>query len=296
MRTNLALSDGMAKANAEQGELIVMDIDDNSVVGHASLKIHDGEGGFVFRSSKVKEVTCTQIIMDKPQEYLDTKVLQGLPLSIIMPAVSNIYALMFGAKPTDGVTGEENTTLDGLFLKGHHEGFVNGAEEFIGYDTLMAICYHLGFINQSDVPAHLLQRMRQYPLVFLGWINELAQGCGVAKVFQSKTDESPDVRHNIMCLQRLLRQYGTDLMSKTEGELHYDVSGYTYVSLPDCHHFRDIAFCGYFPTDKPKYSVLVWLKSKEESEELLGLERPELGLHAAQSCRHIVDFIMSRDT
>ena len=88
IRINLALAGGMSDADAEEGQVIVMNMKDSTVVGHASLKKHDGEGGFVFRTQKVKEVNFIGFTAGDTLEYLDTKHISAIPLRIIMPVVS----------------------------------------------------------------------------------------------------------------------------------------------------------------------------------------------------------------
>ena len=104
IRIGLALAGSMTDASAEEGQMIVMDMQNSSVVGHASLKIHDSEGGFVFRTQKVKEVNFMGVTMGDTLEYLDIKHFLSIPLQVIMLVVSYLTILEFGIKPTDEVT------------------------------------------------------------------------------------------------------------------------------------------------------------------------------------------------
>ena len=188
IRMNLALAGSMTDAQAEEAQMIVMDMQDSSIVGHASLKIHEGEGGFVFRTHNVKEVNFIGVTTGDTIEYLDTKKFLAVPLRIIMPVVSYLTLLEFGLKPTDEVTwtGGVNS-IDELFLQGHYRPLVECAAmiEPIGIKNLNAVLSMLGFLSQ-DGPNNLelLEKMRIYPFQMIDWINQLAIGEGLSKVFK----------------------------------------------------------------------------------------------------------------
>ena len=126
----------------------------------------------------------------------------------------------------------------------------------------------------------------------LDWLNQLAFGEGFSQVFKPEGDNPSGPRKSILRIQGLLKQCGVEAMNQAKGESKTSVSGFSFVSMPDNRLYRDIAFCGNFPADKPKYGILVWLHKKEESEELLEQERKELGIHAAITCKTVADYIM----
>ena len=297
IRMNLALADSMTDASAEEGQMIVMDMQDSSVVGHASLKTHEGEGGFVFRTQKVKEVNFMGVTMGDTLEYLDIKHFLSIPLRIIMPVVSYLTILEFRIKPTDEVTwtGGVNT-VDDLFLQGHYRPLVECPVmiDSIGLGTMNTVLSRLGFLPQGGPDNfELLENMRIYPFQIVDWMNQLVHGEGLSQVFKPESDNSSGPRKSIMKIQELLKQCGDEAMSQAKGESKTSVSGYSFVSMPDNKLYRDIAFCGNFPTDNPKYGILVWLHKKEESEELIDQERKELGIHAVKACKTVIDYIMS---
>ena len=297
IRMNLALAGGLVNADAERGQLLVMDVHDATVVGHASLQTHDGEGGFVFRAQKVKEVNFIGVTMGDILEYLDSKTISHIPLRIIMPIVSYLTMLEFGMQTTDEITwtGGVNS-LDELFLQGHFRPLVEGPAmiEPIGLGNLNAVLSRLGFLPQDGSDnLELLEKMRIYPFQMLEWLNQLAIGEGLSSVFIPEADNPNGPRKSIMKLQDILQQCGAEAMNQAKGESKTPVSGFSFVSMPDNHLYRDIAFCGYFPSENPRYSLLTWMQKKEESEELLNEERPELGVHAATVCKTVVDYIMS---
>lgn len=295
MRMNLALASSMTDADADEGQMIVMDMQASSVIGHASLKKHNGEGGFVFRSQRVKEVSFIGVTLGDTLEYLDTRDVSAMPLRIIMPAVSYLTLLEFGLKPTDEVTWTGGvSTLDELFLQGHYKPLVECAAmiELIGINNLNAVLSRLGFLpNGGPDNLELLEKMRIYPFQMVDWIYRLAIGEGLSQVFKPETDNPNGPRKSIKKLQELLQQCGAEAMDQSKGECKTTVNGYSFVSMPDNFLYRDIAFCGSFPADNPKYGVLVWLHKKEESEELQVQERTELGVHAAQVCKSIADYV-----
>lgn len=297
IRMNLALAGSMTDAQAEEAQMIVMDMQDSFIVGHASLKIHEGEGGFVFRTHNVKEVNFIGVTTGDTIEYLDTKKFLAVPLRIIMPVVSYLTLLEFGLKPIDEVTwtGGVNS-IDELFLQGHYRPLVECAAmiEPIGIKNLNAVLSMLGFLSQ-DGPNNLelLEKMRIYPFQMVEWMNQLALGKGLSQVFKPETDNPNRVRKSIKKIQELLKQCGVEAMNHANGESNISVSGYSFVSMPNNKLYRDIAFCGNFPADNPKYGILVWLHKKEESEESIDKERKELGIHATKACKAVVDYLMS---
>ena len=294
---NLALAGSMTDAQAEEAQMIVMDMQDSSIVGHASLKIHEGEGGFIFRTHNVKEVNFIGVTTGDTIEYLDTKKFLAVPLRIIMPVVSYLTLLEFGLKPTDEVTwtGGVNS-IDELFLQGHYRPLVECAAmiEPIGIKNLNAVLSMLGFLSQ-DGPNNLelLEKMRIYPFQMVEWLNQLALGNGLSQVFKPEMDNPNGPRKSIKKIQELLKQCGVEAMIQAKGESNTSVSGFSFVSMPDNKLYRDIAFCGNFPADNPKYGILVWLHKKEESEESMDQERKELGIHAAKACKTVIDYVMS---
>lgn len=297
IRMNLALAGSMTDAQAEEAQMIVMDMQDSSIVGHASLKTHEGEGGFVFRTHNVKEVNFIGVTTGDTIEYLDTKKFSAVPLRIIMPIVSYLTLLEFGLKPTDEVTwtGGVNS-IDELFLQGHYKPLVECAAmiELIGIKNLNAVLLRLGFLSQNGPDnLELLEKMRIYPFQMVEWINQLALGEGLSQVFKPEVDNPNGPRKSIKKLQEHLHQCGVEAMNQAKGESKTPVSGFSFVSMPDNKLFRDIAFCGNFPADNPKYGIFVWLHKKEESDEFQDQERKELGSYAAKACKTVVDYIMS---
>ena len=309
VRLSLALSDGISKAAAEEGQVIVMAIQDGTspspIVGHASLRINRGEGGFVWRAHTVKESNSITLTLGDAVEYIDAKDFRSLRLNIIMPVVSFLILLEYGAQPWETITWkegdtEETTSVEDLFLQGRYWPLVDTVESISpnGINTLNVIMSRLGLLSAPQDPPtlNLLEVMKIYPFQMLDWINQLAIGEGLSNVFQTEADNPTGPRKSIQILQKLLRRCGTEAMGKAEGDGGTPVSGYTYVSMPDNNHYRDIAFCGYFPADKPKYSIIVWLKKEEDKEKLKGKDRPELGVYAASVCKRIVEYMMESET
>ena len=308
VRLSLALSDGINKADAEEGQVIVMEIRDDSsspIVGHASLRINHGEGGSVWRVHTVKESNCISLTLGDAVEHVDAKDFRSLRLNIIMPVVSFLVLLEYGAQPWETIswkegTTEETTSVENLFLQGRYWPLVDTVESILpnGINTLNTIMSRLGFLTTPQDPPtlNLLEVEKVYPFKMLDWINQLAIGEGLSNVFQPEADNPKEPRKSIKILQELFKRCGAEAMSKAEGEGKTAVSGYSYVSMPDNNQYRHIAFCGYFPADKPKYGIIVWLKKEEESEELKDKDRPELGLYAASVCKRIADYLMNNET
>ena len=299
MRVNLALLGGLSAADAERGQVIVMDVHDRMVAGIASLKKRHGESGFVFRSARVKEVNFTSIVMGDTLEYVYDNEDSVIPLGVMLPVVSYLALLEYGARPSDTVTLDDRTaTVDDLFLQQQYWPLIETAVDFIpdGMETLNAMLYRLYFLIMPDKP-HTTEQLKdisiKYPLQALEWISDLAQGKGLASVFLPDSDHPVEPRESIVMLQQLLQRSGAQAMNEVEGDAQTPVCGFSYVTVPDEQHCRDIAFCGYFPADNPKYSIIVWLRQENLPDELKGEYKPELGDCAASVCKQLVDYMMS---
>lgn len=296
IRMNLALMDGVSKENVEQGQVIVMDIANNCVVGHASLRERNGEGGFVYRSHRVNKSDFMTVTLDEPEEYLETKDLCALPVDIIMPIISYLVLLEFGARPSDEVTWTEGvTSLEDLLVQGHYQPLEESAEMFLPDrgGTLNAVIERLGFLPpQPPQTLRDIQDIKIYPFQMLEWLNQLAKGEGLSYVFKPEIDNPNGPRKRIISLQGLLQRCGKEAMDLTERELKTPVSGYSFVSSPDNNHYRSIAFCGSFPADNPRYGIITWLHHKD-SEELNDYEAKKLGKYAIDVTKTVADYIMS---
>lgn len=297
MRVNLALLSGLSAANAERGEVIVMDVHDRLVVGIATLKKRHGESGFVFRTSRVKEVNSMFIETCDTMEYIRDDESNLLPLTMMLPVVSYLALLEFGAQPSDQVNWPGGTTsVEDLFLQRQYWPLTEAAVDFIpdGMEMMNAMLSRLGFLLTPETPQtpEKLRDMEIYPLQVLGWISDWAQGKGLSKVFRPNPDSPFEPRQSILMLQQLLQRSGVQVMNEAEGDAQTPVCGFSDVSIPDEEHSRQITFCGYFPADKPKYSIMVRLAQENLPDDLNGENSQELGAHAASVCKNLVDFYM----
>ena len=163
-------------------------------------------------------------------------------------------------------------------------------------ETLNAMLYRLYFLLMPEKP-HTTEQLKdlsiKFPLQVLNWISDLAVGKGLASVFLPDSDHPVEPRESIVMLQQLLQRSGAQAMNEVEGDAQTPVCGFSYVTVPDEQHCRDIAFCGYFPADNPKYSIIVWLRQENLPDELKGEYKPELGDCAASVCKQLVDYMMS---
>lgn len=297
LRMNLALLSGLSAVDAERGQVIVMDIHDRLVVGFASLKKREGESGFVFTTSRVKKVDSMSITMEETMEYVDNQRDFMVPLSVMMPVVSYLALLEFGAQPSDQVNWPGGTTsVEDLFLQRQYWPLTEAAVDFIpdGMEMMNAMLSRLGFLLKTELPQtpDQLKDLTIYPLQVIRWISDWAVGKGLSKVFRPNPDSPFEPRQSILMLQQLLQRSGVQAMNDAEGDSKTPVCGFSFVSIPDEKHCRDIAFCGYFPADKPKYSILVWLGQEKLPDDVNGENRQELGTHAASVCKNLMDYLM----
>ena len=299
-RLSLALMDGIVKADAEQGQVIVLELQENSIcpiVGHTSLRRNRGEGGYVWRSQTVKESNSISLTLSDAIEYVDTKEFSSLPIKTILPVLAYLLLLEYGAQPTDEITWPGGkTSVEDLFLQEIYYPIEDATENFIpnGLNTFNAILSRLGFIPSGNPPTlDLLRDIKAYSFRILDWLGQLALGQGLSEVFGPESDNPGQPRKSIKKLQEILMRSGAQAMGKVDVDGDTPVSGYSYVSMPDNNDFRDIAFCGSFPADKPKYEIIVWLHQKEQSDELKEKECPELSVYAARVCKRVVDYFMN---
>ncbi len=297
LRMNLALLSGLSAVDAERGQVIVMDIHDRLEVGFASLKKREGESGFAFTASRVKKVDSVSITTEETNEYVVDHGDFMLPLGVMMPVVSYLALLEFGAQPSDLVDWAGGTTsVEDLFLQRQYWPLTEAAVDFIpdGMEMMNAMLYRLTFLLKPEPPQtpEQLKDLTIYPFQATRWIGDWALGKGLSRVFRPNPDSPFEPRQSILMLQQLLQRSGVQAMNEAEGDSKTPVCGFSYVSIPDEKHCRDIAFCGYFPADNPKYSILVWLGQENLPDDFNGENRQELGIHAASVCKILADYIM----
>lgn len=302
------LLDGLTQAQGTKGEALVMDVHDASILCDVALEESKGEPGkMVFRSSRVTNVDFIGIKTEDGPDYVEAESFAMLPVEIIMPVVSYLAFMECGYQSTDVLEWKGSSiSLENAFVKGQFEPFVSAIMQLFpnGIDQLIdGFMGYLGIIplRPNRNPSNLQELMRNewFSYHTLDLLDQVSLGEGI--YYKSSTDNDEPLHlvvssESVQMMKEALRKSGNEIFAKINADEENYISGYTYVTKQDANRNRHICFLGYFPSDKPKYGMIVWLKKDEESEELKDKDRPELGVYAASVCKRIADYLMNNET
>lgn len=285
-KINLALDaglmDGISAIKAEQGEVWLLDVQTNSLVGGGSLK-DSGKG-----------------------HYFIQKPLMRIAPPVILPAAIYLTIMQANGNHEDIILEDCNITLEYAFTHGIDDAIRQSLERYIpkAYYTQSAIILHMGLLalepdgektkigNTGAENYQELKDMLFLPDNMLRWMNAVARG-------EDLDDSMEKVMHffkaeNIKKLQEMLRLCVTDGMASGANSNVVPISGITYVSQQDKERRRKISFCGYFPSNNPIYGIYVELIRKEQLEDPVMDEWPELGKGAAIVCKKVAEMFVKQ--
>lgn len=285
-KINLALHaglmDGISAIKAEQGEVLLFDVQTNSLFGGEGLK-DSGEG-----------------------HYFIQKPLINIAPPVILPAAIYLTIMQEEGNPDDIILEESNTSMEFAFIHGIDDAIRQSLERYIPKGCYMqsVIMQHMGLlaleydgqmpkIGKTEVDNYQeLKDMLFLPDNMLRWMNAVARG-------KDLDDSMEKVMHifkaeNVKKLQDMLRLSVTDGLASGANSVVVPISGITYVSLQDKERRRKISFCGYFPSDNPTYGIYVELIRKEQLEDPVMDEWPELGKGAAIVCKTVAEMFVKQ--
>lgn len=302
------LLDGLTQAQATKGEALVMDVHDASILCDVALEESRGEPGkMVFCSSRVTNVEFIRMEVENGPDYVEAKGFAMLPVEIVMPVVSYLAFAENGNQPTDILEWDGGSiTLEDAFIKRQFEPLVSGIMQFFpeGIDLLAyRFMYNLGIIpiHPNKNPSNLQELMRNEWVSYLtlDLLNQVSLGEGIYDKSSTDNDEplhlvvSPE---SVQIMKETLRKSGNEVFAKIDADEENYISGYTYVTKQDANRNRHICFLGYFPADNPKYGMMVWMQRKEQLQDVVRDDWPELGEYAANTCKSIADYLMNNET
>ena len=305
--TFFALLDSLTQARATKGEVLIMNVHDASILCDASLEESKGNSDkMVFCSNRVLNVDFIGVETDEGHGYFETEGLGTLPIEVIMPVISYLAFGENGYQPTDILEWDGSSiTLEDAFVKGQFEPLVSVIKQLFprSIDQLLyGFLYSLGIIpvELDKDPSDLKELMRKecYDYLMLDLLNQVALGKGI---FDKPLDiDEPDrlivSSENVQMLKDTLRKSGNNIFAKINANGENNISGYTFVTKQDGRRNRHICFLGYFPVDTPKYGIMVWMKRKEQLQDVVCDEWPELGEYVSDVCKRIADYLMKNES
>ena len=287
-KINLALHaglmDGISAIKAEQGEVLLFDVQTNSLVGGEGLK-DSGEGHY----------------------FIQEPLTRSAP-PVILPAAIYLTIMQANGNPDDVILEDSNTTLEYAFAHGIDDAIRQSLERYIpeskGCYLQSVIMLRMGLlalepdderpkIGKTEAENYQeLKDMLFLPDNMMRWMNAVARG-------EDLDDNYEKVHHifnaeNVKKLRDMLRLSVTDGLASGANSDVVPISGITYVSLQNKERRRRISFCGYFPSDNPIYGIYVELIRKEQLEDPIMDEWPELGKGAAIVCKTVAEMFVKQ--
>ena len=306
------LLEGLTQAQAHKGEITVMDIHAATILSHVALT-----EASVLRTltademkrysdvpictSRVTKVDGIGVETEKGTSYVEWAGMESLPLEVIMPAISYLTFMEYGYQPSDLLDWDGGSaSMEDAFVEGKFEPLSNAILQLFpeGMSDLTIYIANTGIISllPNNSPQNLQELMSNsyYNDYILDWINQVALGEGMVKQFLKK-DESPDTlvvcAESLQILKEALKRSGSEGIAKAAAYEGNNISGYTYVTKQDDNRNRHICLLGYYPVEEPKYGILVWLQRKEQLQDIVCDDWPELGEFAASICKRVIEIL-----
>lgn len=308
-----ALLEGLTQVQGVKGEVLVMDVDDASILSEVALcdvsvlsgvSPEDRKGNFgetVFCVSRVKNVDFVGVETEDSQNYVEWRGYEWLPIEVIMPAVSYLTFLECEYEPSDLLEWDDNSaTMEDAFVGGMFSPLINAIMQLCpnGIDQLISYMSDIGIIPvyPNEYPNDLQELMNNMlpPSVILDWLCQVALGKDIIKDPSSEDDEHNCVgvsSQSVQMLKDVLSKSGTEGIARVAVSEGKYISGYTYVTQQDANRDRHICLLGYYPVDQPKYGILVYLQRREQLQDVVRKEWPELGEYAASLCKRVIEIL-----
>lgn len=308
-----ALLEGLTQAQGLQGRVMVMDVHDASILCNVALhedsvlnkKSPDDKNKYAnvsLRMNRVKKVESIRIVYEEEDRgYVEMRDDGNLPIEIIMPIVSYLVFAECGYQPSDTLEWEDgSSTLKDAFVTGEFEPLTDAIIQLFPENMLQLIYYlaNLGILplSPNENPNNLQELIHNewYADYLLYLICQVALGKGIVKQLPQE-NEAPNSliigAESVLMLKEALEESGIEGTAKTAAYNGNSIGGYTYVTKQDANRNRHICLLGYYPVDNPKYGILVWLQRKEQIQDLVRTEWPELGEYAAEVCKRVIEIL-----
>lgn len=299
----LALLYGLTQAQARKGEMMVMDVNNGDILCDVALEENNGRNGeFVLYCSRVKKVDCIGIETKDNRGYVVMEGMRMIPLRFIMPAVSYLAFLEYGFQPTDLLEWDENSmTLEDAFTEGDFEPLINAVMQLFpeGVDGLVQFMINIGIIplipniDPRDLDEIMSNEYAGYAL--LDWFNQIALEKECVKQFLEEGDKpsSFSVRSDSV---RLLK----DALKKNTAEFNTSESAYkenlisVYTCMSEENDNSEFYLFGCFPSDVPKYGIMVWMDKQKTPECQQDQECQDLEENLAWVCNRMCELLMNK--
>ena len=132
-------------------------------------------------------------------------------------------------------------------------------------------------------------------LNLLDWACQVVRGKGIRNSLMARDGKPYTIKlkpKSVQMIKDVLRKSGAKCITKSEKDEDNNIAGYTYVSEKDANRNWYIFSLAFFPSDKPQYGMLVYLKRHEQLQDVVRNEWPELGMYAANICKAVTEIIM----
>lgn len=280
VNVSMALMHEMGASKANTGEVLITDIETGALIKYIGLK--EGRlGGYV---------------------EIDTMLMHVYPV-ILIPAIYLIIIEM-GGKPTDTIEfGPQIITLRDVFIKGSDEMISKAVKQFVPdgcrglnyYLTQMGAWLYSDYRNSYEE----LKLIMLDPFRLQNWMDSVARANGFTETYPADSPNkklfiNPD---SVKVLQDEMRIREAIYTNDKDSKDVLSFNGYSFVTKPDNSYNRNrsIVFSGYFPYDNPQLGIYVRLNRKEQLDDIIKTEWPELSIHAHNVCKQIADAFANRE-
>lgn len=301
----LALLYGLTQAQARKGEVMVMDVNNGDILCDVALEENNGRNGdFALYCSRVKEVDCIGVKTEENHGYVVMDGMRMIPLRFIMPAVSYLAFMEYGFQPTDLLEWDENSiTIEDAFTEGYFEPLINAVMQLFpeGVDELAQFMINLGIIplipniNPRDLDEIMCNEYYGYAL--LDWFNLIALEKEFVKHFLEEGDKPgclsvrPD---SVRLLKDVLKKNAAEFITSESAYKANLISGYN--CMLEEKDYSEFYLFGYFPSDVPKYGIMVWMDKQKTPEYQQDQEYQDVGENLAWVCNRMFEFLMRPET
>lgn len=278
-----AMSEEIQLSKAHSAELLVLRVEDNSVVGYTKMEDAGDRSYYIHEFENGMKIPPTSPTVFYAAAYLDL--------------------IERGATLADIVSIEDQDSIECKFVKGQYEAIDELVDLYypescyeLDLDFCQMYLHHVvdgafkGFIDDYQD----FKKIQLHPVAMLKWMNHVARGEDFIEAIPDDKNNPQVAIHadSVKKLQTGLRLCVTDGVAKAANIDTMPISGITYVSKPDGHWWRSLSFCGYFPSNDPKYGIFIDFKRKEQLDDVVMDEWPELGIYPARLCRKVVEAFM----
>lgn len=256
---NFAMMEEMKSSNSFRGEICIMDIHKDSFVTGCLLE-NNFDGTF------------------STPEYGSSCLENALP--VVLPAATYLVVVECG--------GPEDIAIDDApnYVKQYVPDAWVGLTNYLYRMRLGYVDYYVSYEG--------IKTFHPLGSSMICWMNKIARGDEFIDVFEGLPTSGETIisTYTVRSLQNALRKNVECGAASWANSHEVAISGLTGVSRQDDKRIRSLIFCGYFPSEAPKYGIYVHLKRKEQIEDVVMDEWPELGQYPSTICKEVAEALM----